>query len=157
MGYRPVINLKNINWNIQYLHFKMEGLFLLKDILQRGSNVQTRPERCLLFSSSPCKITGICSLSVGQKDLSVSLPLFWTGSKPRVFTKRMKISIAVLRRLNVRLIIFLDDILLMGSSKQELIQAKDTLIFLLQSLGFLINIKKSELKPTQKFNFWEWK
>jgi len=39
----------------------------------------------------------------------------------------------------------------MGSSKQE--QDKDTLIFLLQSLDFLINIKKSELKPTQKIQF----
>jgi len=34
--FRPVINLKGLNQKIQYLHFKMEGLFLLKDVLQSG-------------------------------------------------------------------------------------------------------------------------
>ena len=31
---RPVINLKNLNAFIPYLHFKMEGLHLLKDMLK---------------------------------------------------------------------------------------------------------------------------
>ena len=35
-GYRPVVNLKNLNWYIPYKHFKMEGLFLLKEILQKS-------------------------------------------------------------------------------------------------------------------------
>ena len=33
-GNRPVINLKNMNSIIQYLHYKMEGLHLLKDLLK---------------------------------------------------------------------------------------------------------------------------
>jgi len=33
-GNRPVINLKNFNLFIPYLHFKMEGLHLLKDLLK---------------------------------------------------------------------------------------------------------------------------
>ena len=35
-GYRPVINLKKLNQNIPYIHFKMEGLSLLKELLQKG-------------------------------------------------------------------------------------------------------------------------
>ena len=35
-GYRPVINLKKLNQNIRYIHFKMEGLLLLKELLQKG-------------------------------------------------------------------------------------------------------------------------
>jgi len=35
-GYRPVINLKNLNAYIPYLHFKMEGLHLLKDLLKEN-------------------------------------------------------------------------------------------------------------------------
>ena len=35
-GYRPVINLKKLNRYIPYKHFKMEGLFLLKEIIQKN-------------------------------------------------------------------------------------------------------------------------
>ena len=34
-GNRPVINLKNLNAFILYLHFKMEGLHLQKDMLKK--------------------------------------------------------------------------------------------------------------------------
>ena len=40
---------------------------------------------------------------------------------------------------------YLDDILLMGATLEELLIAPDTLIYLLHSLGFLINIQKSVL------------
>ena len=154
MGYRPVINLKNLNWNIQYLHFKMEGLFLLKDILQPGDLMCKLDLKDAYFSVPlHAKSQKYVRFQWNKKIYQFLCLCFGLGPAPRVFTKLMKIPIAVLRRLNVRLIIFLDDILLMGASKQELIQARDTLIFLLQSLGFLINIKKSELKPTQKIQF----
>ena len=58
-----------------------------------------------------------------------------------------------MRKLNVRLIIFLDDILLMAASVRGLTLARDTLIYLLQNLGFLINIKKSVLQPCQTIQF----
>ena len=36
---RPVINLKDLNSNIPYQHFKMEGLFLLKEMLLTGDKM----------------------------------------------------------------------------------------------------------------------
>lgn len=38
----------------------------------------------------------------------------------------------------VRLIIFMDDVLIMVASKEEITLARDSLIYLLQALGFLI-------------------
>ena len=35
---RPVINLKQLNSHIPYVHFKMEGLHLLKEMLQEGTS-----------------------------------------------------------------------------------------------------------------------
>ena len=35
-GQHPVIHLKELNTFIPYKHFKMEGLHLLKEILERG-------------------------------------------------------------------------------------------------------------------------
>ena len=74
---------------------------------------------------------------------------FGLSPAPLVFTKLLKVPISLLRKLSVRIIIYLDDMLLMASSSEDLLTARDTLIFILQHLGFLINIKKSYLEPSQ--------
>ena len=43
--------------------------------------------------------------------------------------------------------------LLLGATIQELIMTRDTVIFLLQNLGFIINQKKSVFIPVQKIEF----
>ena len=53
----------------------------------------------------------------------------------------MKIPISVLRRLNIRLVVYLDDLILLGQNKWEVEMARETTIFLLQQLGFVINFK----------------
>ena len=58
-----------------------------------------------------------------------------------------------MRKPNVRIIIYFDDMLLMASSLDDLLMAADTLIFILQHLGFLINITKSYLEPTSTLEF----
>ena len=64
-----------------------------------------------------------------------------------------KVPIALLRRLNIPLVIYLDDILLMRRTLEEVLMSRDTLIFLLQHLGFVINLKKSVMKSPQQIEF----
>ena len=71
----------------------------------------------------------------------------------RIFTKLLKIPIAVLRRIQIRIIIYLDDMLLMSQTVNSLVIPRNTLIFLLQSLGFVINLQRSILVPLQKIEF----
>ena len=61
---------------------------------------------------------------------------FGLGPGPLIFKKLLKIPIALLRRINVKIIIFLDDILVMAQTLKEISQEKETLIFLLQNVGF---------------------
>ena len=49
--------------------------------------------------------------------------------------------------------IYLDDMLLLGRAMKEVLIATDVVIFLLQHLGFVINLKKSILTPQQKLEF----
>ena len=74
-------------------------------------------------------------------------------SAPLVFTKLMKIPIVVIRRLNGRIIIYLDNILIIAGSEEELLILRDTLIFLLQNWGFVINFKKFVLDPCHVLEF----
>ena len=43
--------------------------------------------------------------------------------------------------------------LLIGHTIEETLMARDTVIFLLQQLGFVLNLKKSLLIPTQRIEF----
>ena len=151
---RPILNLKNLNLFIPYHHFKMEGLKDVKDILQ--------PDDWMI--------------KIDLKDAYFTLPLhpnsrkyirfqwqgklyqflclcFGLGPAPRLFTKIMKVPMSILRRLNIRSIIFLDDLLIFGSTIGETIQARDTALYLLENLGFVINLKKSVLQPSQTMEY----
>ena len=48
------------------------------------------------------------------------------------------------------MIIYLDDMLLMSQTLEELLMSRDTIIFLLTQLGFVIYLKKSILVPVQQ-------
>ena len=73
---------------------------------------------------------------------------FGLGSAPRAFTKLLKVPISVLRRLMIQTIIFLNDLLIFGNTMEEILIARDSVIFLLQHLGFVINFNKCVLEPT---------
>ena len=78
---------------------------------------------------------------------------FGLAPAPRIFTKILKTPISILRRLNIRVVIYLDDMLILGSTIEELLCSRDTIIYLLQHLGFVINWNKSFLSPVQEIDF----
>ena len=78
---------------------------------------------------------------------------FGLNTAPRIFTKLLKPVIAFLRTRNIRLLIYLDDILIIGSSIEVLRDHTTLVIDLLQSLGFIINFEKSVLTPSPVLEF----
>lgn len=60
---------------------------------------------------------------------------------------------ASLRQRGYRLIIYLDDILLMSQSLQEIQSCLATLIHMLAAMGFQVNVKKSILTPCTQLEF----
>ena len=78
---------------------------------------------------------------------------FGLSASPWVFTKVLRVAAAHLRKNGIRMVIYLDDILLMGASKEEATVAVNAAFSLLTSLGFVINEKKSEPVPAQSVEF----
>ena len=62
---------------------------------------------------------------------------------PRAFTKVIEIPIFLLRKINIKVIIYLDDKLILSHTIREAHMSQDTDMYLLQNFGFIINIKKS--------------
>lgn len=74
----------------------------------------------------------------------VCLP-FGLASALRAFTKIMKPVVGMLRKMGARLIIYLDDILIMEESKQLGTQHARLVSSTLERLGFVVNHEKSVL------------
>ena len=153
-GNRPVINLKHLNSFIPYQHFKMEGLNLLQNMLQKGDYMCKLDLKDAYFCVPLKKESRKYVRFQWEGTLYEFLCLcFGLGPAPLIFTKILKVPISLLRRLQIRVIIFLDDMLLMSQTLEELLMSRDTIIFLLTQLGFVINLKKSILVPVQQIEF----
>ena len=136
-GNQLVVNLRYLNQFTPYQHFKIESLFCLRKLLQERDYI--------------CKL--------GMKNAYFSVPLnhssrnyvrfswsgdfyeflcwwFGLGSAPRISTKSLKISMSILRRINIWKVIHLNDILIMGQTMEELLMSRDSVIFVLQHFDF---------------------
>ena len=78
---------------------------------------------------------------------------FGLCTAPRVLTKLLKPVITFRRTRNIRLLIYLDDILIVGSDIKTLKEQTGQVLDLLQSLGFIINSEKSVVTPSPVMEF----
>ena len=78
---------------------------------------------------------------------------FGLRSAPRAFTRLMNPIIAHIRSLGIRIVIFLDDILILHQSPSVLQSIFKKIVTLLERLGFLINLNKCSQHPSQQLIF----
>ena len=101
-GNHPVVKLKYLNRNIPYQHFKMEGLFLLKEmLLPRDKMVQDRPEGCILCNPSLSEIQEGSQIPVERSSNELYCICFRLSQDFLISTKLLKVSISLLRKLNM--------------------------------------------------------
>ena len=132
----------------------MEDLTQIPSVLQKGDFL--------------CKIDlqdAYLSIPVAKK-ARVYLRFLWKGklyqftclpfglaSSPRIFTKCLKPLLVYLRALGVRLLVYLDDFLIMAHTRKQCLEQAQLIVGLLEKLGYLINREKSVLEPTQRLEY----
>ena len=148
-GSRPVINLKRFNSHIVFQHFKMEGLHLLKHIIQEKDFMIKIDLKDAYFCvpMSQQHQPFLRFIWGGTRYQFTCLPLALAPA-PLYFTKLLKPVVALLRRLGLRMIVYLDDIIVFNQTREGILRDRDSTLWLLQHLGFLINWKKSVLDPS---------
>ena len=109
-GMRPVINLKELNTYVAPHHFKMEGLHTLKDLLKTG-DWMTKVDRHYQYTCLP----------------------FGLSCAPWVFTKTLKPVLTLLRELGVRLVAYIDDVLVLAEMVERARDHTNGLTYLLGS------------------------
>ena len=95
-GKHPVVNLKDLNSNIPYQHFQMEGLFLLKNMLLPGDKMCKTDLKEVYFAIS-FSVKSRMYVRVQWKGLECKLFCLCIelSSAPLVFTKLFKVLISL--------------------------------------------------------------
>ena len=153
-SFRPVIDLSHLNKFIANEHFQMENLTCIKHLLNVNEYIVKLDlkDAYLTVGVHPESQKFLRFVWLGQTYQFLALP-FGLNTAPRIFTKLLKPVVAYLRTRNIRLLIYLDDILIIGSSVQILREHTALVIELLQNLGFIINYERSLLTPTPVLEF----
>lgn len=143
-GFRPIINLKSLNRFVEHLHFKMEGVNIMKGMMRKGDfftkidlqgaylTISIHPEHKkflqFLWEGSLFQFSSLC---------------FGLASAPWTFTKILKPLVAFLRKRGIRIVVYLNDFLILNQSKEGAERDFKFTVDLLIKCGFYINWEKS--------------
>ena len=147
---RPVINLKTINPFVPLTHFKLEDLQAVREIIRPNDwmctvdlsdafhHVSLHPDHRRFFRFRFDKtLYEWQAMPFGYKDA------------PRIFTMVMKVVARRARQEGIRLVVYLDDILVLSDTQSGAARDTKRLQAILEEMGFSINLKKSQLIPAQ--------
>ena len=99
----------------------MENLTTIKTLLKQGNFMMKLDlkDKYLTVAMNPQSQKYLRFIRKGKAYQFKALPLTWTFIAPLVFMKVLKPIAAFLRKQGIRLILYLDDMVIIGSSAQE--------------------------------------
>ena len=132
----------------------MEGLHTVKALIQKNDWLAKVDLKDAFFMIPMAQQhRHLLLFTMGTETFQFNCLPFGLFTAPRVFTKLLKPAIELLRATGIRLVIYMDDMLVMAHSNQMLREHVYQVLFLLENLGFIINSKKSLLSPIQEIEF----
>ena len=152
--YRPIINLRALNRFLEKESFKMEGLQVVKSLIQQGDFMMKLDLKDAYYAI-PIHHSHRKYLRFIYQDRTYEfqcLP-FGLSSAPRAFTKTLKPVLAVLRSMGIRVVIYIDDMLLLHQQSKVLQEIFAQVVDLLEKLGFLVKREKCSPIPCQHLIF----
>jgi ribonuclease HI len=151
---RPVINLKGLNKFVKCPTFKMHSPSSIVRMIRKGNWLASIDLKDAYFHV-PMHPRHYKFLRFAFQDKIYQFKVlpFGLSTAPRVFTKVLAPVVGFLHQQGIYLFPYLDDCLLVAENQEVLKQALVYTIQVLQSLGFLINFKKSHLQLTQRITF----
>ena len=152
--WRPVIDLSALNKFLAIPIFKMETLESIRASLRKGEWV-TSIDLTDAYLHVPIHTQSQKYLRFHFQGVTyqfTSLP-FGLATAPLIFTSLVKEVKLIALQSGIRLHQYLDDWLIRAPSKQTCMDQTQKLLKLVKDLGFIVNLKKSDLIPSQRFDF----
>lgn len=154
-SFRPIFNLKSLNLNLEPHNFQLINIYDVPTFL--------KPNDLMIKIDLSHAYYHIPVISAHQRFLTLSydktlyqmtcLP-FGLSTAPNTFAKITNWLASYCRdTLNMRIIVYLDDFLLVHQNQSILEEQRDSLLHLLNFLGWCVNTKKSILTPATCLEF----
>ncbi|KAN0030092.1 hypothetical protein ACTFIV_011315 [Dictyostelium citrinum] len=151
---RPVLDLKRLNTFIANQSFKMEGIKNIPSMVKQGYYmVKLDINKAYLHVLVDPQYRDLFRFVWNGVHYRWKTMPFGLSTAPRIFTMLLRPVLRMLRELNVSVIAYLDDLLIVGSTKEECLSNLNKTMELLLELGFKLNLEKSVLEPTQSITF----
>jgi len=117
----PIVNMKYLNSFIRYEHFKMENLESVRSLFRKGDFMAKNDlkDAYFTFPIHPSQHKFL-RFSWRKRVFQFCCMAFGLAPASRVFTKLLKLFVTFLRRLGIRLVIYLDDILFLNATAEGL-------------------------------------
>ena len=153
-GIRIILNLKELNKSVEYLHFKMDNIKVVLANVTKGCYMASLDLKQAYHS---VKIHDAYQkyLKFEWDDDLYQFTCYpnGLGPCPRKFTKLLKVPLSHLREMQHFIVGYIDDFFLKGKDKSRCFISVKAAIELLQKLGFTIHPEKSHLEPSTRIVF----
>ena len=153
-SWRPIIDLSVLNHHVEFTPFHMETPQSVLRAVRHGDwmislDLADAYLQVPIAEESRKYLRFVTSEGVFQ----FQVLCFGLTTAPQVFSRVMAPVSVMMHRRGYRMLRYLDDWLVLGSSLTEVLAARDYLLYLCQSLGIQINLEKSSLQPAQKIDY----
>ena len=153
-SHRTILNHKNLNESISYVHFKMESLKHVRQLIKPGVWMGAIGLRDAYYSvrvNPPFQQYFTCYWKGCYYEF-LRMPNGYAQA-PLLFTKLLKQPFGFLRKHGYASVVYIDDSYLQGDNYTQCLENIHATRNLLVSLGFSINRDKSVLQPAQRIVF----
>lgn len=152
--WRPVFNLKRLNEYVKLQKFRLVSHRKLQYFLQKG-DYMAKIDLSQAYLHIPIATRHWRYLALHYRSSTYALTAlpFGLSSAPQIFAKVINWVAMLLRKQNMRLIVYLDDFLIVNQNPRLLKNEVAIVVKTLTDLGFKINWEKSALKPTKEITF----
>ena len=151
---RGCVDLRCTNECIKYEHFKMEGLHTVAQLLRRNDYI-TKIDISDFYHHFLLRRKDSKSMRFmweGKKYECIGMP-FGLAPAPRLSTKLLAPAIRHLRRLGIRLSVYIDDIIVLARSIPQSVAHTQQTVNLLHHLGFSVHPEKCKFVPLRSQEF----
>ena len=152
---RPILNAATLNNYLTPPHYKMENIQTLAEIVEPGDwMVKLDVKDAYLQVPVAPEERKYLGFKWEDKFYQFKVLPFGTSTSPSLFCRLIKFPLRWLRQQGVRLVWYIDDLIILGKTETEARQHVRAVAHLLQHLGYLINWKKTSVEsPRQQLEF----
>ena len=151
---RPVFNLRKLNTFLQTKHFKMTTLKDVKAMVNKGCwKVKIDFKDCFWQVPVAQEDQRFLSFRWRGKVYSFRCLPFGLSVSPWFITKLFRPVIAHLQQKGIKAVIYIDDMLVFGDTREQCQKAAEEALALFKQLGVVVNVKKSCLSPSQQVDY----